>query len=93
MNTNDFGLKIKALRDSTNTSQEDLAYALNISQSKLSKIESGKVKKIDFILMNEICNYFSVNIEDMIYKRPKEIIWDISKYISIISYFDYINIL
>ena len=38
------GFRIKQLRKEREISQEELAHQLNISQSKLSKIENGKLK-------------------------------------------------
>lgn len=61
-----FGFKIKKLRESHNISQELLAQALQISQSKLSKIENGRIKKIDFILIQKICDKFSITIDELI---------------------------
>lgn len=44
MTEKDLGFKIKKLREEKNMSQEELAIQLNISQSKLSKIENGRLK-------------------------------------------------
>lgn len=55
------GIKIKRLRESKNISQEEFAYQLNISQGTLSKIESGIVEKIDFHMMQKVCDYFDVD--------------------------------
>ena len=41
----DIGFRIKQLREQKNLSQEQLANLLEISQSKLSKIENGRLKK------------------------------------------------
>ena len=41
----DIGFKIKKLREEKNLSQEQLVNLLEISQSKLSKIENGRLKK------------------------------------------------
>ena len=47
----DIGFKIKKLREEKNVSQEQLVNLLEISQSKLSKIENGRLKKN----RNKIC--------------------------------------
>lgn len=47
----DIGFRIKQLREQKNLSQEQLANLLEISQSKLSKIENGRLKKN----RNKIC--------------------------------------
>ncbi len=66
MYSKDFGFKIKQLREKRGISQEQLAEVLKISQSKLSKIENGRIKKIDFILMNKLCQHFSITIDKLI---------------------------
>jgi transcriptional regulator with XRE-family HTH domain len=57
------GFKIKQLRNHKNVSQLDLATQLNISQSCLSSIENGETDKIDFLLMQKICEVFEINPE------------------------------
>lgn len=61
MTEKDFGSKIKKLREEKNMSQEELAIQLNISQSKLSKIENGRLKA-SMTLMMEVCNCFCIDI-------------------------------
>ena len=43
-------------------SQDELAAKLNITQTNLSAIESGKHDKIDFLLMDKICKVFEVDL-------------------------------
>ena len=57
------GFKIKKLRESKNMTQPQLAHQLNISQSTLSFIENGETKKIDFLMMEKVCNLFNVDLE------------------------------
>jgi transcriptional regulator with XRE-family HTH domain len=38
--------------------QPELAYKLDISQTTLSEIKSGKTKIVDFLLMNKVCEVF-----------------------------------
>ncbi|OYQ38490.1 helix-turn-helix domain-containing protein [Flavobacterium aurantiibacter] len=59
----DLGLKILKLRNSRKLSQPELSNKLGISQSALSEIESGKTKKIDFKLIEKICEELHVNFE------------------------------
>lgn len=66
MNQTDLGFRLKQLREQRNISQEEMAESLIISQSKLSKIENGRIKKVDFILMNRICIFFSLTIPDFL---------------------------
>ena len=44
-------------------SQPRLADELLISQSELSKIESGKTKKIDFGFVAKVCEFFEKDFE------------------------------
>ncbi|MBC9798092.1 helix-turn-helix transcriptional regulator [Sinomicrobium sp. FJxs] len=44
-------------------SQEELAIELDISQTKLSNIESGTTKAVDFELVNKVRNLFEVSFE------------------------------
>lgn len=60
---NNIGFKIKLLREKNSLSQEKLAYHLDISQGCLCRIESGQTDKVDFILMQKICELFGVNFE------------------------------
>lgn len=60
---NNIGLKIKLLREKNSLSQEKLAYHLDISQGCLCRIESGQTDKVDFILMQKVCELFGVNFE------------------------------
>ena len=57
------GTKIRKLRIQNKLSQPELASKLNISQTALSEIESGKTKKVDFLLMDKVCNVFGVNFD------------------------------
>ena len=67
----DLGFKIKKLREERNISQEQLATELDISQSKLSKIENGRTTKIDFALMTKLSNLFEISLEDFL-ERERE---------------------
>ncbi|KQT24121.1 hypothetical protein ASG22_08885 [Chryseobacterium sp. Leaf405] len=57
---NGIGFKIKKLREQQSISQEDLAHQLDISQSYLSKIESGTIEKLDFIFMQRVAEFFKI---------------------------------
>jgi transcriptional regulator with XRE-family HTH domain len=59
----DIGFKIKTLRDKKRLSQPELAHRLGISQTALCEIESGKTKKIDFLLMDKVCKEFEVDFD------------------------------
>lgn len=64
MYSTDLGFKIKKLRESKMLSQEQLAESLHISQSKHSKIENGRTRSIDFVLMQKICTQFNITTSD-----------------------------
>ena len=59
----DVGTKISNLRKVKKLSQPELAYKLGISQTALCDIESGKTKKIDFLLMDKVCEEFDVDFD------------------------------
>lgn len=59
----EIGFKIKKLRENKKLSQPELAHKLGIAQTTLSNIESGHTQKIDFVLMDKICNEFNVDFE------------------------------
>lgn len=65
MTEKDLGFKIKRLREEKNMSQEELAIQLNISQSKLSKIENGQLKA-NMTLILGICNCFCIEITEFV---------------------------
>ena len=60
----DIGFKIKKLREEKNLSQEQLANLLEISQSKLSKIENGRLKKIEMKLVLKFCKSIDVSLDE-----------------------------
>ena len=60
----DIGFKIKKLREEKNVSQEQLVNLLKISQSKLSKIENGRLKKIEIKLVLKFCKNIDINLDD-----------------------------
>ena len=60
----DIGFKIKKLREEKNVSQEQLVNLLEISQSKLSKIENGRLKKIEIKLVLKFCKIIDINLDD-----------------------------
>ncbi|MDR0801654.1 helix-turn-helix domain-containing protein [Fluviicola sp.] len=60
---NSIGFKIKRLREQKHISQEDLAHQLDVSQSYLSKIETGAIEKIDFLFMQKITDFFQVDLQ------------------------------
>ena len=52
------GTKIRQLRETQKMSQSELALQLGISQTTLHNIESGNAQKVDFLLMDKVCNVF-----------------------------------
>jgi transcriptional regulator with XRE-family HTH domain len=72
------GFKIKKLREELNLPQIQLAQELKVSQSELSKIENGQVKKVDFLLMVKVLSFFEKDItffvdENLNLKAPNKV--------------------
>lgn len=63
MEDTDIGFRIKQIREEKNLSQEQLANLLDISQSKLSKIENGRLKKIEMKLVLKFCKNLDIEYE------------------------------
>ncbi len=63
------GIKIKKLRENRRLSQEELAYQLEISQTKLSNIENGVTKKVGVKMLNNVCDIFGVNFDYFLDKK------------------------
>ena len=57
------GTKIKNLREDKHLSQSELAFELGVSQGTLHNIESGNSKKVDFLLMDKVCQFFDKEFE------------------------------
>lgn len=60
----DIGFRIKQIREQKNISQEQLANLLEISQSKLSKIENGRLKKIEMKLVLKFCKNIDIELDE-----------------------------
>ncbi|RZJ85746.1 MAG: XRE family transcriptional regulator [Chryseobacterium sp.] len=63
------GTKIRKLRELHRISQPALALELEISQSTLCNIESGTTKKIDYLLVYQLCRLFEVDMHYFIDDR------------------------
>jgi transcriptional regulator with XRE-family HTH domain len=61
----DLGFKLKKLRENNGISQQTLAIDLEISQSKVSKIENG-TEKITLPYFIKISKYFSLSSDEMV---------------------------
>ena len=57
------GFKIKQLRQNKKMSQAELAEQLTISQACLSSIENGETEKVDYLIIDKICQIFDVKHE------------------------------
>ena len=60
----DLGLRIKALRDGKNLTQEDLANDCNIPKSQITRIEKAKVNPTIKTLL-KISNALGVELRDL----------------------------
>jgi transcriptional regulator with XRE-family HTH domain len=78
--SNTIGFKIKKLREQKSISQEDLAHQLDVSQSYLSKIETGAIEKLDFLFMQRVADFFK--IEPQYFLEGDTIINDIEESIN-----------
>jgi len=58
--------KIKQLRKQRGINQKDLAFILAVSQSKISKIEKGKLEPSIDELKSLSC-YFKITVKELIY--------------------------
>ncbi|CAD7809247.1 hypothetical protein CHRY9390_01966 [Chryseobacterium aquaeductus] len=61
----DFGFELRKIRESKGISQLELAVDLNITQSKVSKIENG-TEQITLPYFIKILNYFSLSMNEVI---------------------------
>jgi transcriptional regulator with XRE-family HTH domain len=61
--TKKIGFKIKKLREAAQLSQEAMAEELGISQGTLCRIENGTVEKVDFEIMNKVCEFFKIDLQ------------------------------
>ncbi|WP_406945719.1 helix-turn-helix domain-containing protein [Halobacillus sp. SY10] len=59
----DVGKRIKKIRDEKGIQQLELAHKVNISQTKMNKIESGYQKKIEPDILIEIANSLMVTTD------------------------------
>ncbi len=59
----DIGTKIRQLREEKQMSQIDLACLLNIEQATLSKIESNKTEKLNFFMIDKLCQVFEKDFD------------------------------
>ena len=59
------GLKVRALRESSGMTQEDLASACDVSWRTISNLERGMVVP-DLLMIYRISQQFNVSIDDML---------------------------
>ena len=60
-----FGEKVRTLRQQAGLTQPELAERLNIEQSWLSKVETGKVVPGSELIQG-LLNYFSLSLDELI---------------------------
>ena len=79
----EFNEKLKELRKSKGLTQEELAEALFVSRTAISKWESGKgYPSIDSL--KDISKYFSVTIDDLLSFVLLGLIWPVSFILNLI---------
>ena len=57
------GLRIKQLRANAGLTQDQLAYAINLSRSYLAEVETGK-RNISIVNLERICDGLQVSLTD-----------------------------
>jgi len=57
------GLRIKQLRANAGLTQDQLAYAINLSRSYLAEVETGK-RNISIVNLERICDGLQVSLAD-----------------------------
>ncbi len=71
MNAKLFGEKLKELRKSRKLTQLSLAKKLNVSDKLISKWENGlSIPNVE--MLNEICNFFEIDINEILQLEKKE---------------------
>jgi len=58
----DIGIKIRRLRENIKMPQSELAQQLGVTQGTLHNIESGITRKVDFSLMDKVCDIFDKDL-------------------------------
>ncbi|HID4790019.1 TPA: helix-turn-helix domain-containing protein [Staphylococcus aureus] len=64
--------EMKFIRKNKKLSQEEVAYALNITPSYLSRIENGKFSNTPLFLFIQIADYYNVPLEKIITVATKK---------------------
>lgn len=59
------GKRIKAIRESKNIAQQDLAYACNFEKSNMARLEAGNTNPTLYTL-KKIAENLQVNLEDLV---------------------------
>ncbi|GAA4149274.1 hypothetical protein GCM10022217_00970 [Chryseobacterium ginsenosidimutans] len=65
MTDKDLGFKLRKLREENGVSQQTLAIDLDISQSKISKIENG-TEKLTVPYFLKVLTYFSLSADEIV---------------------------
>ncbi|MFD2637728.1 helix-turn-helix domain-containing protein [Piscibacillus salipiscarius] len=68
----DIGKKLKNLRERRGLQQVELAYKINVSQTKMNKIETGYQKKIEPEILTNIAEALDVSTDYLLGKTDKE---------------------
>lgn len=65
------GTNVQRLRNERSMSQHELAIAINVHQSHISKIERGD-KKPSIELLKTLAGYFGITVDDLLSVEVKE---------------------
>jgi transcriptional regulator with XRE-family HTH domain len=75
------GLALKEIREKKNIKQEWVAEKIGLTKANYSKIESGKIKRIDLNQLNHICNIYGISAFHIIlYSAMKEFKYKINSF-------------
>ena len=60
------GEKIARQRHRRRVTQEQLARAMKVARVKIAWIETGRIKQVDFDLLQRMCTYLKISAEDLL---------------------------
>lgn len=75
------GLALKELREKKNIKQEWIADKIGLTKGNYSKIEAGKIKRIDLNQLNQICHIYGISaFHILLYSAMKEFKYKINSF-------------
>lgn len=75
------GLALKELREKKNINQQWIADKIGCTKGNYSKIEAGKIQRVDLNQLNKICNVYGISAFHIIlYSAMKEFKYKINSF-------------